>query len=281
MARIPINVLGSSISSAEIDDDSIVNADIKTDAGIVLTKLETISTARVLGRNTASTGAIEVLSTLPNTVQDNITRLGTVTTGSFPAANISGTTLAASVVTSSITTVGTLVAGNVDAAVSSASTIAAGKAEASIASEVNTGTDTARYVSPDSLAGSNFGARILIIPVFDEATAAATGDGKKFFRLPSELNGMNLVRVAADVTTAGTTGTLDIQIRNVTQTADMLSTKITIDTGEESSATAATAAVIDTNNDDVATDDKIAIDIDAVHTTPSQGLRVCLVFQLP
>lgn len=36
------------------------------------------------------------------------------------------------------------------------STTQAGIAEASIASEVNTGTDAARYVSPDSLAGSNF-----------------------------------------------------------------------------------------------------------------------------
>lgn len=72
-----------------------------------------VPTATVLGRNTAGTGAAEALSTLPSAVQDNITRLGTVTTGSFPAANLSGTTLAAGVVTSSLTTVGALNSGSI------------------------------------------------------------------------------------------------------------------------------------------------------------------------
>ena len=83
------------------------------------------------------------------------------------------------------------------------------------------------------------------------------------------------------IVTAGTTNTLDIQIHNLTQTADMLSTKLTIDSAETDSATAATAAVIDTANDDVATGDRIRIDVDAVHTTASKGLVVELQFALP
>lgn len=122
---------------------------------------------------------------------------------------------------------------------------------------------------------------IIEIPVGDSATNLATGDGKAFFRIPNELNGMNLTGVAAAVYTAGTTGTLDVQIRNKTQAADFLSTKITIDSTETDTSTAAMAAVIDTANDDVATGDIVAIDIDAVHTTPAKGLIVQLRFELP
>jgi hypothetical protein len=122
---------------------------------------------------------------------------------------------------------------------------------------------------------------IVEIPVGDSLSSLSTGDGKAFFRVPAELNGMNLTGVAAAVYTAGTTNTLDVQIRNKTQTADMLSTKITIDSTETDSSTAATPAVIDTGNDDVATGDMIAIDIDAVHTTPAKGLVVEMRFELP
>lgn len=119
------------------------------------------------------------------------------------------------------------------------------------------------------------------IQVLDSGTATAVGDGKAFFRVPAELNGMNLTGVAATVYTAGTTNTTDIQIRNKTDSADMLSTKITIDSGETDTSTAATAAVIDTTKDDVVTGDVLAIDIDAVSTTAAKGLYIELRFELP
>lgn len=122
---------------------------------------------------------------------------------------------------------------------------------------------------------------VIEIPVVASGTNTATGDAKAFFRIPAELNGMNLTGVAAAVYTAGTTGTTDIQIRNKTDTADMLTTKITIDSGETDSSTAATPAVINTSTDDVATGDVIAIDVDATSTTPAQGLVVELRFELP
>lgn len=122
---------------------------------------------------------------------------------------------------------------------------------------------------------------IIQVPVGNSSTNLSVGDGQAFFRVPEELNGMNLTGVAAAVYTAGTTNTLDIQIRNKTQMADMLSTKITIDSAETDSSTAATPPVIDTSNDDVATADVIVIDIDAVHTTPARGLVVQMRFELP
>lgn len=119
------------------------------------------------------------------------------------------------------------------------------------------------------------------IQVVDAIDNTTTGDQKAFFRIPPELNGMNLTRVAATVFTAGTTNTIDIQIRNKTDSVDMLSTKMTIDTAETDTSTAATPAVIDTTKDDVVTGDVIAIDVDAVHSTPAKGLYVEMLFALP
>lgn len=124
---------------------------------------------------------------------------------------------------------------------------------------------------------------VVPILVFDDSQdcAVADGAGDVFWRVPSKLDGWTLSGVAAQVQTAGTTGTLDVQIHNVTDAADMLSTKITIDTGETDSSTAATPAVINAAADDVATGDSIRIDVDAVHTTPAKGLLVELTFQAP
>jgi hypothetical protein len=119
------------------------------------------------------------------------------------------------------------------------------------------------------------------IQVIDAGTDTATGDAKAYFRVPEELNGMNLTGVSATVYTAGTTNTTDVQIRNKTDTTDMLSTKMTIDSTETDTSTAATPAVIDTTKDDVVTGDVIAIDIDAVSTTPAKGLYIQLRFELP
>lgn len=171
-------------------------------------------------------------------------------------------------------------AGDVIGNVPASTTSVAGKVELATTAETTTGTDTDRAITPDGLAGSDYGKRVIGVQVVDSGTDTATGDGKAFFRVPSVMNGWNLVAVAAAVYTAGTTNTTDIQIRNKTQTADMLTTKITIDSGETDSSTAAAPAVIDTANDDVATGDIIAIDVDAVSTTAAQGLFVELIFQL-
>lgn len=124
--------------------------------------------------------------------------------------------------------------------------------------------------------------QVVQLLVFDDDTDVTTGDGagNLFFRVPSTMNGLNLVGVAAAVGTAGTTGTTDIQVHNITQAADMLTTKITIDSGETDSKDATAAAVIDTANDDVATGDKLRIDVDATSTTKAKGLLVELQFGL-
>lgn len=165
----------------------------------------------------------------------------------------------------------------------SASDTVEGHVELATAAETTTGTDATRAVTPDGLAGSDYGKRVIGLQVFSDADDVATGDGAGdlFFRIPSVMNGWELVAVAASVQTAGTTGTTDIQIHNVTQATDFLSTKLTIDSGETDSSTAATAAVISGADDNVATGEQIRIDVDAVSTTAPKGLYVELIFQKP
>lgn len=122
--------------------------------------------------------------------------------------------------------------------------------------------------------------RPFYVKVFDAATAVATGDGKAYITIPPELNGMNLVDADAAVYTVSSSGTPTVQIYNLTDTSDMLSTVITIDESEYSSYTAATPPVIDTGEDDVVTGDIIRIDVD-VAGTDTKGLDVILSFQTP
>jgi len=117
----------------------------------------------------------------------------------------------------------------------------------------------------------------VVLKVIANGTTLSTGDGKMYFTVPSELNGLDLIDADASVYTASTSGTPTVQIHNVTDAVDMLSTSITIDANEYSSYTAATAPVIDTAHDDVATGDRLRIDVDAAGTG-TKGLDVILVF---
>jgi hypothetical protein len=157
-----------------------------------------------------------------------------------------------------------------------------GVVELAIASEVNTGTDATRAVTPDALAGSNFGIRYVAVTL--NATTALTTSEKAYFRIPAALTGMNLVSVAATVGTgaagSSSSGTPTFTVKNVTDSNQMLSTSLTVDASEYSSATAAVAAVINTSFDDVVTDDLIEVAV----TTAGTGVTYATVtmgFQLP
>jgi len=119
---------------------------------------------------------------------------------------------------------------------------------------------------------------VQVLATADFTTNTAVADGVFYFRIGNKIGSSNLVSVHAEVITAGTTNTTDVQIYNVDNALDMLSTKLTIDSTETGSDTAATAAVINTSNDDVDLNDVLRIDIDAISTTAAQGLIVTLGF---
>jgi hypothetical protein len=171
------------------------------------------------------------------------------------------------------------------AAVVSAGAAVSGIVELATIAEANTGTDAARAVTPDGLAGSVHGEKVIQMVVVDFTAALTTGNGKFYFHVPSTLNGFDIVDVHAEVITAPVGSTIIIQLRNVTQSdVDILSTLLTIDAGETGSDTAAAAAALNTgaSRDALATNDVIAVDIDQIgSSTAGSGLIVTLICRLP
>lgn len=104
----------------------------------------------------------------------------------------------------------------------------------------------------------------------NETTALTTGTAETF-RMPYA---MTLTAVRASVTTAPTGSTLIVDINEAG--SSVLSTKLSIDAGEKTSTTAATAAVI--SDSALADDAEITIDIDQIGSTiAGAGLKVWLI----
>jgi hypothetical protein len=172
-----------------------------------------------------------------------------------------------------------------------ASDTAVGGVELATAAETTTGTDGTRAVTPDGLAGSDFGKDVLMAEVIADATALTTGDGKLYIPVPAKLNGWLAVGVSAHVGAAvSSSGAVNVDIANCAAVAtgircsgtvtDLLSTNLTVDANEDGSETAAAAAVIDTANDDLATGAWLRVDIDGAGTG-TQGLYIVITVQKP
>lgn len=103
-------------------------------------------------------------------------------------------------------------------------------------------------------------------PVYlNSDVALAVGDYQGWFMILPIFNGWNITSVYA-MRKAGGTGVPALQLRNVTDAVDVLSTKVTIDTNEVTSGTAATPPVINAANDDVTSYDIFAVDVDVAGT---------------
>jgi fructose-1,6-bisphosphatase len=113
--------------------------------------------------------------------------------------------------------------------------------------------------------------------VVEKDTALTTGDGKDYFVVPDSLDGKILTDAHAAVDTVSSSGKPTVQIRNVTDSQDMLAVPIRVDASEYTSYTAETLPDINATYDDVATGDRIAADVDA-KGTDTKGLLVILEF---
>ena len=258
------------VTSDIILDGAIVNADVAAAAAIDATKL---------ADGTVTNTELQYINSLSSNAQTQLTEKAPIADPTFTGTvtmpvGLTGIARMDSGIIS--------VDADVTAEVAASSTTVAGKVEASIASEVNTGTDAARSVTPDSLAGSNLGIRY--VPIQLNGTTALTTSEEYYFRVPAALTGMNLVSVSASVGTgaagSSSSGTPTFTVTNVTDTSTMLSTSLTVDANEYTSATAAVAAVIDTGEDDVVTDDLIKVATTVAGTGVTYA-TVTLGFQLP
>jgi hypothetical protein len=149
------------------------------------------------------------------------------------------------------------------------------------AAGVNTGSSTTTHVTPDALAGSYAGTKEIAWTVIDSDTVTAVADGKKAFAVPASMNGMNLVDFTCsvhDLNSAASDSTTVVlrRVRGNTA-ADMTSTGVTIAYNEYT----ASDETVDTSNDDLATGDKLYVDVNAVTTAAQKGLSCTASFRLP
>ena len=145
---------------------------------------------------------------------------------------------------------------------------------------VNTATPNEMYFTDDagtdfqlaSKTGTHAATQAIGIAVGDETTVLTTGTGKVEFQMPYAFT---LTDVKATVTTAPTTDagfTVDINEDGST----ILSTKITLDATEKTSATATTPPVI--SDSSLAADGVITVDIDALSSGGTEaGLKIWLI----
>lgn len=82
----------------------------------------------------------------------------------------------------------------------------------------------------------------------------------------------NVVSVGATVDTAGTTNTTTIDVNK--NGTSIMKTKITIDSGEKTSRTAATPSIINSTLQTFDVGDIFTFDVDAISTTAAKGLTI-------
>jgi hypothetical protein len=146
--------------------------------------------------------------------------------------------------------------------------------------------DTDKFSFYDNSSGSTrsilpknitpFTERTLIVKCVADTIGPSVGNGITHVTIPSTLDGKNLSSAQAHVYTAGTGSLTTVQLHNLTDGQDMLSTPITIDSGEKDSSTAATPSVTGSYAG-VSTADVIRVDVDIVATN-TLGLEVRMIF---
>lgn len=131
---------------------------------------------------------------------------------------------------------------------------------------------TTKSMTPANLNGFHVGLPFeLVVACSDESTALVAGTGKVTFRMP---RAVTLTAVRASLTTPQSSGsifTVDINEGG----SSILSTKLTIDNGEDTSVTAAAQPVI--SDSALADDAKITVDIDQIGDGTAKGLKVTLI----
>lgn len=160
--------------------------------------------------------------------------------------------------------------GNVTAAatVVAASLTVAGKVELATSTEINTGTDSTRAMPVDQYNASNKNVRYLLYRLLAATTAVSVANG-----VGGDLEvpfGGTITEVGVYADTAGTTGLMTVDFNKNGST--ILSTKVTVDSTEKTSRTAATPAVISVST--ISAGDILAFDIDGIQTTAALGLVI-------
>lgn len=91
----------------------------------------------------------------------------------------------------------------------------------------------------------------------------STGDGKDYFHVHPKIVGYRLIDVQASVDDPSSSSGISLQLHSMLGSQDLMSTAITIDSGEYSSEDAATAPVINNTYAILVKGDRLRADVDA------------------
>lgn len=253
---VPIVIVGASDPDLKCTTQDIVdlaNADYAAIGAITGSGL-TMATGKMLGRSTASTGAIEEITV--------------------------GSGLSLSTGTLSATAAGGDASTNTSTSVDSEVALFSGTGGKTLKRATGTGypkltsgvqsVQTAAQLASD-LQSDLKPTECIYIACSDETTALTTGTAKITFRMAYAFT---VTAVRASLTTAQTSGSIFTVDINEAGTS-IISTKLTIDNTEKTSTTAATAAVI--SDSSLADDSEITVDIDQIGDGTAKGLKVCLI----
>lgn len=110
-----------------------------------------------------------------------------------------------------------------------------------------------------------------IVAISDETTPITTGAAKVTFRIAKAVN---VTAVRASLSTSSSSGNPAFDVNKNGTT--IFSTPLTIDSGEKTSATAATASALTSSPTAFAEDDEVTIDIDTAGTG-AMGAKITLI----
>ena len=111
----------------------------------------------------------------------------------------------------------------------------------------------------DNTSGGAILPRPMLIKLIDDASGVEVANNVFVLPIPLEFNGMKLYQVELMVSTISTLYKPTYQLRNLTDSVDMLSTAVSVDVGSYTSYTAAIRSVVNPANAIVSTGDRIAI----------------------
>lgn len=121
---------------------------------------------------------------------------------------------------------------------------------------------------------------LIHLRVFDDFTAVASGNDARRFVVTDDLGGTFLRSAHATVTTVGSSVTT-VQVHNLTNADDLLTTVTDIDSGDTNSYAATDQHVVDTSGTPAVNyclrGDVLRIDVDAAGTG-AKGLEMLLEF---
>lgn len=115
------------------------------------------------------------------------------------------------------------------------------------------------------------------IKLFADTQIVVTGVRDYTFAIPFDVDGLELKHVEIDITAVSSSGDVTVQVANLTQGVDMLSTVARIDAGDYHSGDSATPVVINAGNAQVFHKDRLQVQITGAGTNAA-GLAIILFF---